>query len=222
MAARPSPVWQWIRSPVWPWQRAAATISLRSIAESGPASTPVLMNPGRMPVPSIPSRHSAVQRSASLLRALLERVRGQVLVLGRAVVAGVGDDVQAARLGEPHQQRGVAAQPGRACTRRACARRAPSGPADEGARRGRPPPRRNGRGPTLSAPTKSTSTCSWTSVVPRSAASTGPRTVTARPRPRAARSGPAIASAGRPARNTRRSVFIGLLYSPPARRPSSP
>jgi hypothetical protein len=66
MAARPSPVWQWIRSPVWPWQMTAASMSLRSIGERGPGSTPVLMNPGRTPVPSIPSRHSDVQRSASL------------------------------------------------------------------------------------------------------------------------------------------------------------
>ena len=44
--------------------------------------------------------------------ALFERMRGQVLVLGRAVVARIGDDVQPARFREAHQQHGVAAQPG--------------------------------------------------------------------------------------------------------------
>ena len=35
------------------------------MSESGPASTPIFTKPGRMPVPSIPWRASAVQRSAS-------------------------------------------------------------------------------------------------------------------------------------------------------------
>ena len=39
--------------------------AVRSISESGPASTPVLMKPGRIPVPSIPYSHSLIHRSAS-------------------------------------------------------------------------------------------------------------------------------------------------------------
>ena len=48
-----------------------------------------------------------------LLRCLGERVRRQVLVLVGAVVAGVREDVQARRLGEPPQQPRIAAQIGR-------------------------------------------------------------------------------------------------------------
>ncbi len=64
-AARPSPVWIASVRPVARWVRAPASTSLRSIAESGPASTPIFTKPGRMPVPSIPSSNSAIQRAAS-------------------------------------------------------------------------------------------------------------------------------------------------------------
>ena len=51
--------------PVSRWQSAPASTSLRSMSESGPASTPIFTKPGRMPVPSMPRRDSAVHRSAS-------------------------------------------------------------------------------------------------------------------------------------------------------------
>ena len=64
-AARPSPVWIASVRPVARCVSAAASTSLRSMGESGPASTPDFTNPGRIPVPSMPASNSAVQRAAS-------------------------------------------------------------------------------------------------------------------------------------------------------------
>ena len=113
MAAVPSPVWQWMRRPVSPMaQRGRAdqlSIDLRERArvdsgldEPGPHARPLDAVSGlRRPALGQP------------LRALLVRVRGHVFVLGRAVVAGVRDDVEPARLREADEQRRIAPQPGR-------------------------------------------------------------------------------------------------------------
>jgi hypothetical protein len=64
IAATPSPVCEPITRPVAWCVSPAARTSFASISESGPASTPIFMNPGRMPVPSMPSRASAIHRAA--------------------------------------------------------------------------------------------------------------------------------------------------------------
>ena len=122
MAARPVPVWEAIVSPVVRLVVAAARTSFRSTSDSGASSTPIFMNAGLIDVPSMPLLELARPARRKLVGALGERKTGEMLVLRGAVVAGIREDVQAGRLGQPLQQRDVAPQVGgRALDERAAA-----------------------------------------------------------------------------------------------------
>ena len=202
---RPSPVCEAMGRPVARCARAAARTSFASIVRQRRLIDADL-HERRLDAGAVDAALGLANPArGELLRGLGEGVRRQVLVVRRAVVAGVRQDVDARRLDSRLQQPRIAARDRPACTRRSSRSRARSPAADTAA-----PPRtrhrrRSAIGSPSTAPMKSTSTCSCISVTPsvgrdraasRSRSRVGPRPPLARrsrPRPRRRRPSPARA-----------------------------
>jgi hypothetical protein len=71
------------------------------------------MNPGLIAAPSIPVHGLADPTRGELIGGLGKRMRRQVLVVRRTVVAGVGEDVQAGGVCQALEQPDIASDVGR-------------------------------------------------------------------------------------------------------------